>query len=161
MKDTFTIAYVEDDPMLRRLLGIHLNRQGLEARLIAGSGKELLELLEEADSIPDACLLDLNMPDMDGFATARMLREKYPNIRILAYSGNDLPHRVEQALRCGAHGFISKDLAPEEIQKALIAVLNGQPCIRQHPTTIKSCGGRVAAYPSEHARDYRPMASAL
>src|ERR1044072_5676255 len=65
VRDTFTIAYVEDDPMLRRLLGIYLNRQGFEVPLEAGSGKALLELLKGADSIPDVCLLDLNMPDMD------------------------------------------------------------------------------------------------
>jgi DNA-binding NarL/FixJ family response regulator len=147
LKLTYTIAHVEDHPMWRKLLGVHLQRAGFSPSHEAANGAELLKMLESGQTVPDVCLLDLNMPGIDGFETATLLREKYPTIKILAYSGNDFPDRVEKALTCGAHGFISKDLSPEEINKALIAVLNGQPCIKQHPVTIKGCGGKAAAYP--------------
>jgi DNA-binding NarL/FixJ family response regulator len=148
MGTTFTIAHVEDHPMLRKLLGIHLHREGFVPSCEAGNGVEFLEQLDNSGSVPDVCLLDLNMPVMDGFETARQLKERYPSIRILAYSGNDQPDRVEMALNCGAHGFVSKDLAPEEFNKGLRAVLSNQPFIMQHPVTVKGCGGKVAKYPA-------------
>jgi DNA-binding NarL/FixJ family response regulator len=151
MRTAFTLAHVEDHPMLRKLLGIHLRREGFEPSCQAANGAELFELLDNSETVPDACLLDLNMPVMDGFETARLLREKYPTMKILAYSGNDFPERVEMALSSGAHGFISKDLAPEEFNKGLIAVLSNQPYIRQHPVTVKGCGGKVAEYPDASA----------
>jgi len=151
MGTAFTLAHVEDHPMLRKLLGIHLRRGGFEPSCEAANGLELLELLDNGGRVPDACLLDLNMPVMDGFETARLLREKYPTIKILAYSGNDFPDRVELALTSGAHGFISKDLAPEEFNKGLMAVLSNQPYIKQHPVTVKGCGGKVAGYPNASA----------
>ena len=132
--------------MLRKLLGIHFYREGFTLSHEADNGAQFLEQLQNGAALPDACLLDLSMPVMDGFETARQLREKYPAIKILAYSGNDMPDRVEEAIACGAHGFISKDLAPEEIQKGLMAVLADKPYIKQHPVTIKGCGGRKAQY---------------
>ncbi len=143
-----TVAHVEDHPMLRKLLGMHLYREGFATSHEASNGKDFLEKLDNGGAIPDVCLLDLNMPIMDGFETARQLRTKYPTVKILAYSGNDFPQRVEEVLDCGAHGFISKDVAPEEIRKALLAVFNNQSFIKQHPITIKSCDGRVAQYPA-------------
>lgn len=142
-----TIAYAEDNPNLRLLLGIHLKREGFTLSYEASNGRELLQQLYDGDSLPAACLLDLNMPVMDGFETTRQLRERYPGIKILACSSDDYPNRVEEILDCGAHGFVSKDVDPAEIQKGLMSIINNQPFILQHPTTVRSCGGRRADYP--------------
>jgi DNA-binding NarL/FixJ family response regulator len=148
MEAPITIAYVEDNPTLRLLLGIHLNREGFKVGYEAGNGLELLEQLHKAPALPAACLLDMNMPVMDGFETVRHLRDKYPSIKILACSTDDYPNRVEEILGCGAHGFVSKDLDPVDIQNGLLTIIKGKPYILQHPTMIKSCGGRRASYPS-------------
>jgi DNA-binding NarL/FixJ family response regulator len=147
MKVLNTIAYAEDNPSLRFLLGVHLRREGFRLSYEASNGSELLEQLSAASTLPEACLLDLNMPVMDGFETTRLLRERFPAIKILACSSDDYPNRVEEILDCGAHGFVSKDVDPEEIQKGLMCIINNEPFILQHPTTVRTCGGKRAGYP--------------
>lgn len=57
-----------------------------DVSLEAVNDLDLLAQLEEVEKLPDICLLDLNMPQMDGFETARNLRSRFPSIRILAFS---------------------------------------------------------------------------
>lgn len=85
---------------------------------------------------------------MNGFVTAKILREKYPSIKILAYSTDDYTEVVEAALKCGAHGFVTKDADPAEIKAGMLAVLNGQAFIRQSENSVRSSGNRKAEYPN-------------
>jgi len=68
------------------------------------------------------CLLDLEMPDMDGFQTAIALRRYYPFIRILAYSSNSSAEYISRIHDCGACGFLSKTSDLGKWEEALIRV---------------------------------------
>jgi DNA-binding NarL/FixJ family response regulator len=90
----------------------------------AGNGQELLELLKTTPT--DVVLLDVNMPVMDGFATARHLHQHYPQVRVLALSMlNDDTH-VGRMLDSGAHGYVLKSAGKDEIFQAIQAVMDGR-----------------------------------
>ncbi|UOQ54613.1 response regulator [Hymenobacter cellulosivorans] len=90
----------------------------------AGNGEELLSQLPSTPT--DVVLLDVNMPTLDGFATAARLRDEYPGIRVLALSMlNDESH-VGRMLESGAHGYVLKSAGKQEIFQAIEAVMEGR-----------------------------------
>ncbi|PJJ48799.1 response regulator [Hymenobacter chitinivorans] len=91
----------------------------------ASNGEELLDQL--ATTPADLVLLDVNMPTLDGFATATRLHEQYPAVRVLALSMlNDETH-VGRMLESGAHGYVLKSAGKLEIFQAIEAVMAGRP----------------------------------
>lgn len=115
-----TIALVDDYPPIRKFLGSFLSDHGFTICYQAENGQHLLDQLGTGNVIPELCLLDVTMPVMDGYETARQLKEKYPEVQILAYSCFDDEKRIDKILEAGAHKFISKDSAPDEVRDALI-----------------------------------------
>jgi len=88
----------------------------------AENGKKLFEQLESATDLPDICLLDINMPEMNGFETTRRLKEKWPSIKILAISGDHLFNLIK-IQQMGADGFIHKNCTMVELNEAVQKVL--------------------------------------
>lgn len=88
----------------------------------ACSGRDLIRQLKPR-SLPDVVLLDINMPDMDGFETAGWLREHYPSIKIVALSMYDTDNSIIRMLKHGVKGYILKDAEPGELKLALESVL--------------------------------------
>ncbi|UOQ73857.1 response regulator [Hymenobacter cellulosilyticus] len=89
----------------------------------AGDGAELLSLLPTTAA--DVVLLDVNMPILDGYATAARLREEYPEIRVLALSMLNDENHVGRMLDSGAHGYVLKSAGKLEIFQAIEAVMAG------------------------------------
>lgn len=119
MPPPFSIAIVDDHASLRKSINTYFSLQGVTVSLEAEHGHDFLVKLENGQVVPDLCLLDINMPVMDGFETARQLKAQYPEIQIMAYSSFSDHKRIAKVLECGAHSFISKDAAPEEVLAAL------------------------------------------
>ena len=71
-------------------------------------------------------LLELELPDRDGFSCLRYLRRREPGLRMIVYSGRDSAAEIEQALAEGADGFLSKMIMPNELLGALDAILAGE-----------------------------------
>lgn len=90
-----------------------------EILFTASNGKVLLERLHHRPIQPDIILLDVNMPEMDGFETAQHLKTAYPDIKILALSMNRNDDDVIGMLRNGARGYILKDATSEELSNAI------------------------------------------
>lgn len=124
MNDTRTVAIVDDHTMFRKGLMALVNLfPRYEVLFDAGSGMECIHHLESG-SLPDILLLDIAMPDMDGYATASRIRDLYPDIRILALSTMDAEIAIIRMIRSGARGYLLKDADPAELKVAFDQVLN-------------------------------------
>ncbi|RYD59121.1 MAG: response regulator [Sphingobacteriales bacterium] len=116
-----TIAIADDYAPLLRELSRMLTALGFTVTIQAIHGQDLLAQLGAAAPHPPAlCLLDINMPVLDGYDTARSLREQYPQIRILATSFAKQPAEIAEILKAGAHAFLFKDSPPEAYKQKLL-----------------------------------------
>jgi two-component system, NarL family, response regulator DegU len=88
----------------------------------ASSGKELIELVN--DSVPDAVILDLEMPGMNGFDASKHLVEHFPNLKILILTMHTEEVFILNLMELGVHGFLNKNAEPEEVEQALYAILD-------------------------------------
>lgn len=89
----------------------------------AASGSELLELLSTIS--PDMVLLDINMPDMNGLETIKLLRRQHPELKVLVLSMLDNEWYVHQMLEAGAVGYLLKNISKEELLEAIRLVASG------------------------------------
>lgn len=89
----------------------------------AGNGQDLKEKLERL-SLPDIIIMDINMPDMDGYETVAWLRDNHPGIKILVVSMIETEEGVIKMLRLGVKGYLSKDIEVEDMHRALEAISN-------------------------------------
>lgn len=90
----------------------------------AENGKAALELFPDVQ--PELVLLDVSMPVMGGFATARELRRIAPELPVLFVSQQAGPDYVDQAFRLGARGYLLKSVIHSELSQAIEAVGNNQ-----------------------------------
>ncbi len=98
---------------------------GIEVVGEAGRGDETLEMLARLE--PDVLLLDLNMPGGDGFDVLRRARDTAGGVRIVVLTLHVQPEYIARALREGADGYLSKDLAVQELPEAIADVMAGRP----------------------------------
>jgi DNA-binding NarL/FixJ family response regulator len=97
---------------------------------VVGEARDGVEALARArDTCPDVALLDLIMPGRGGAETARELRRDCPGTRILILSGAALDEGVLDALEAGVHGYVPKDVGPEELARAVRSVAEGKEYI--------------------------------
>ena len=71
---------------------------------------------------PDIVLMDINMPEMDGYATAQWLKEHHPLVNVIALSMYDNENAIIRMFKAGAKGYILKDSEPPELKNALDSV---------------------------------------
>ena len=83
----------------------------------------LQEKLAIKKNIPDIVLLDISMPIMDGFETAKWVKENHPHVLIMALSMQDDEQSLIKMIKNGANGYLLKNVHPAELEKALDALL--------------------------------------
>ena len=110
--ESMTVAVVDDFKNGREFMNHYLPRLGYDVVCTATDGLDFLEQLGALPKLPDVCLLDFRMPVMDGYETARKLREEYPRIGIVAFPKCTCCDKPSGMLRCGAHEVIRR-LAPD------------------------------------------------
>jgi DNA-binding NarL/FixJ family response regulator len=86
------------------------------------NGKELQEKLPQKKELPKIILIDVNMPVMDGVATAQWLSEHYPTIKLVALSMNDNDKSIISMVKAGCCAYLLKDTHPNDLEKALLEV---------------------------------------
>jgi two-component system invasion response regulator UvrY len=118
------VAIADDHALLRNALARLVNSfDGYTVLLEADNGKDLRNKIMK-HLVPDVVLLDVNMPEMDGFETTQWLRKNYPFIKILALSMLSDEKTIIKMFRLGATGYLLKNTDADELKKALDAVIN-------------------------------------
>ena len=119
-----SVALVDDHVLLRNGLANLIRSFGEYSVLFeAGNGNDFIRQLKPR-TLPDIVLLDINMPDMDGYETALWTKRHYPEIRILALSMYDTDNSIIRMLKNGVKGYILKDSDPAELKMALESVIH-------------------------------------
>ena len=93
----------------------------------ARDGEEALRLCERLQ--PDVVLMDLLMPKMDGVAATRVIKERWPQIQVIALTSFKEKEYVEGALKAGASGYLLKNVSAEELVNAIRRAAAGQPSL--------------------------------
>ncbi len=122
MSKPIVVGLVDDHVLLRKGLASLLMENGYPTVIQADNGKHFIEKLSTGE-VPDIVLLDINMPVMDGYASATWLKENHPEMKILALSMYDDEHSIIRMLRHGAGGYILKDCEPAELKTAIEAII--------------------------------------
>jgi CheY-like chemotaxis protein len=118
MDAVMRIVYAEDDPLVRQTIATLLVGQGVDV-IEAGDGEEAIWLCRVFH--PNVVVLDLGMPHMDGFETARRLRETAAGkiLRIVALTAYGDDEHQQMAKRAGFDEFLSKPISMNTIVDAL------------------------------------------
>jgi DNA-binding NarL/FixJ family response regulator len=98
------------------------------------SGKEAICLV--ADLHPDVVIMDIWMPEMDGFETTRRILEINPQVKVIFLTMLGTPEHVQRALQAGGSGYLLKESAGREVVEAVLAVEAGQQYLSQSVTRI-------------------------
>jgi DNA-binding response OmpR family regulator len=112
---------VDDNRLLNRFLTSYLRGKGHSASSLADSSK--VEAWLDLNTC-DAVILDIHMPKIDGLSLISQIRENYPDLPIVMFTGLGYDEEAMQiARKAGANGYVSKGLGPTEIYAALMRVL--------------------------------------
>lgn len=117
------IALVDDHRLMRKGLAALVNNTRYHVMLQSDNGEQLINEIK-AGKVPDVILLDINMPVMGGFETMHWLTQHLPNVPVIALSMYDQESSVIRMIKMGAKGYLMKDCEPEEVRRALDAVVN-------------------------------------
>ena len=118
------IAIVDDHALVAQALsGLIQRMDDYEVMFEASNGKELIRHFK-MKMVPDLVLLDINMPEMDGYETALWLKNNYPEVKVLALSMFDQEAAIVGMLRNGARGYLLKGCKPSELKNALDVIVD-------------------------------------
>ena len=118
------VLIADNQELIRQSLSIIL---GLKEEISVvggvGDGTEVLEFI--AKEKPDIILMDIRMPTMDGVECTKIVKEKYPEIKIIVLTTFDDDKYVFSALKYGASGYLLKGISVDELEKAIHVVYGG------------------------------------
>jgi len=119
-----SIALVDDHVLFRKGLAALISYfPDYKILFEASNGKDLIRQLK-IYSLPDIVLLDINMPEMDGYSTASWLHTNHPEVNVLALSTMDAESAIIKMITNGAKGYVLKDAEPEELKLAFDEVIS-------------------------------------
>jgi DNA-binding NarL/FixJ family response regulator len=135
MLQPIRVLIVDDQRLLcegfRKLIEMEEN---LAVVGMAGDGEEALAVIERltaAHTPPDVALMDVRMPRLDGIAATRLIRERWPQIRVVILTTFDERELIYSGLQAGASGYVLKDITAEQLAATIRAVAQGQVLL--HP----------------------------
>lgn len=88
------------------------------------NGSDLLTKLEESHNV-DLILMDIEMPVLNGIETTQIVKQKYPQIKIIMLTAFDNDEHIFNAIKAGADGYLLKEIDPEALYKGIQETLNG------------------------------------
>lgn len=125
------VVMVEDHTIFRTGLKTILDDEPeIEVAGETGKGLESIPLVVALQ--PDIVIMDIGLPDLDGIETARRIFEAAPGCRVIMLSMHNEPEIVCAALEAGAHGYLLKDCAADELVEGIFTVNHGGTFISRH-----------------------------
>jgi DNA-binding NarL/FixJ family response regulator len=119
------VLVVDDQEIVRAGLRTILESSGdIEVVAEAGEGRSAIEIASRTS--PDVVLMDIRMPELDGIAATRELTLAEPNTNVLILTTYGLDDNIDDALRAGAAGFVTKSTAPDQLIAAVRQVARGE-----------------------------------
>ena len=119
------LAIVDDNSFL-----IHATNEKLSLfddfvlKFTAIHGEDLIEKLEKNHNI-DLILMDIEMPKMNGIEATEIVKQKYPQIKIIMLTVFDNDENIFNAIKAGADGYLLKEVNPKDLQQGIIETMNG------------------------------------
>jgi two-component system response regulator AtoC len=129
-KSPSSILVVDDEPSMLRYLRMLLEVDSYKVETV-GSGLAAMERVQR-NPAPDVVLLDLLMPQMDGMQTLEQLRQLRPGLKVIMLTCANDPRKAVQAIRLGAHDYLTKPFHKAELDAAL------KSCLGAPPTSAKA-----------------------
>lgn len=148
------LLFVEDNEAIQKLLGILLEYWGIDFD-IASNGKEAVKLAQSNEGKYDLCLMDTDMPEMDGFEATKIIRQNVRYFPILSTSG-DFTYK-NKLLEIGADEFISKPYNHDELHQKIIEWCNAKTLyVKLKKDTIKT--RKEMPVDAKHAKELKELA---
>ena len=128
------VMIADDQELIRESLKIVLNMNpDMEVRAVAENGRELMKLVKKSQ--PDVILMDVRMPELDGVQCTKLIKEQYPQVRIIILTTFDDDEYVYNALKYGASGYLLKGVSVPELTQAIRTVVSGGAMINPNVVT--------------------------
>ncbi len=147
------VVLVDDHSLVRRAVREAVSVADIEVVGEADSGEAALELVPRLR--PDVLLLDIGLPGINGLDVVRDLAQRLPGTRIVMLTASGADPDVLEAMQHGAAGFLTKDVAPDALVRAVRGAFAGDLVVP------RQMAARLVRNLSERARSAAPAASAL
>jgi DNA-binding NarL/FixJ family response regulator len=122
------VLVADDQELIRQSLQIVLNtKEDLNVTDTVSNGQEVIQSVREQR--PDVILMDIRMPKMDGVQCTKIIKENYPDIKIIILTTFDDDEFVFNALKNGASGYLLKGVSMDELEEAIKTVYSGRAMI--------------------------------
>ena len=118
------LAITDDHALIREgLIRILSYEKDLEIVIESDSGEDLIDKLQFIK--PEVILLDINMDKLDGVETLKIIKKKWPDIKVVILTVEKQRRKIKEVLSCGADGYVLKESAGGEITSAIREVVSG------------------------------------
>jgi two-component system, NarL family, nitrate/nitrite response regulator NarL len=95
--------------------------------VVVGEAENGLDAVEQAHAlVPDLVVMDVEMPVMDGVEATRLIRDQLPSVKVIMLTVSEADDHVFDAIRFGAHGYLLKDLRPEQLYERIRSVMRNE-----------------------------------
>ncbi|WP_430413149.1 response regulator [Kordia sp.] len=142
-----------DDHLLFRegIKAMLQDEKNIEIILEASNGSDFLKVLRNSIVKPEVILLDIRMPIMDGYETAKILLEEYPNIKIIVLTMHEEERHIIRMIELGVNGYLMKNASPEEVIDCIRCVIEYDYYFNNKITNIMR---KVMMYKGKQNADY-------
>lgn len=124
------VLIAEDQELVRKSLEIILgNQDSIELLGAVANGQEVIRFVR--NELPDIILMDIRMPKMDGVTCTKIIKDQYPDVKIIILTTFDDDEYIFKALRDGASGYLLKGISVDELINAIHKVYKGSAMINE------------------------------
>ena len=156
------VLIADDQELMRKSLQIILGMEkDIEVVGTVANGLEVIRAVRKEK--PDVILMDIRMPEMDGVVCTQIIKENYPDIRVIVLTTFDDDEYVFNALKYGASGYLLKGISAKELAEAIRKVYHGTAMINEDiASKVLKLFSRMAQVnlaiqvDEEHAAEFRP-----